>query len=148
MLANAALWPTATKQWLDENSQRIRTADSQATYDKVLCGLQKRHPNKRVAQFTADDVLSFCGEPGLAPATLSQRRTVLLGFFRWAKRAVRDSARAASVHRAMQRSRFAQRCDLSPMSRDIAKYAPRRDSLRRCRGWWWFRRLRGGAASR
>lgn len=78
-----ALWPTASKLFLEKNGQRIRTADSRATYDKVLRMMQRRHPDKRVTQFTRDDVLSFCGESGLSSATLSQRRSVLITFFRW-----------------------------------------------------------------
>lgn len=97
MLATMDLWPTAATEFLDAKSHRIRTADSRATYDKVLYGLQKRHPDKRVAQFTWGDVNSFCCGPGLAPATQSQRRTVLISFFRWATTAKGAPASVAEL---------------------------------------------------
>lgn len=85
MLRNEALYPTATRQFLDESRARIRTEDSRHSYSKVLRTLQGKHPGRRVSEFTSVDLVAFCQDGALASSSLAQRRGVLVAFFEWAE---------------------------------------------------------------
>lgn len=84
MLRNELIYPTATARFLEESSSRIRTDESRKTYRKVLRGLQSAYPGLRVSECREDHLVAFCGQGGVAPATVAQRRNVTQAFFQWA----------------------------------------------------------------
>lgn len=89
-LRGVGLWPTATERFLAEQAGSIRTLDSRKSYTAVLRGLQNAHPDRRVSEFTEDDLVAYCTavrRDGAvrSPNGILQRRTILISFFEWAQ---------------------------------------------------------------
>lgn len=77
------LYPDVVDRFIAE-SGRIRTAPSARSYVMPCRQLQRTDPDRLAWAWTRDDVLAYLGRPGLAPKTVSTRRTVVQSVFGWA----------------------------------------------------------------
>lgn len=83
------LYPTVAQAYVAE-AGNIKTEHSQVSYKKVMRLLQSAFPHKGIADFTAEDLTTFClsrydGNPGYAaPSTQKNRRAHIRSTFEWA----------------------------------------------------------------
>jgi len=78
------LYPDLFKEFA-ATSGRLRTRASYEGFQCITRMLQNAHPRQTVGQFTAHQLTEFCLQPGLAPASIRQRRSVLMSVFAWAE---------------------------------------------------------------
>jgi integrase/recombinase XerD len=76
------LYPTAATVYVNE-SGKLRTPASIASFRKVMRLLQSQYPAKHLADFTSEDLTSFCLSRGAAPSTIKNRRAHCRSFFEW-----------------------------------------------------------------
>lgn len=94
------LYPDAVTRYLTDPTSGLNTDASRKAYQKTLRALQLTQPDKKVADFTEDDLVNFVGRPGLAPASIAGYRARIHGFFSWAQwRGLRPDDPSANLKR-------------------------------------------------
>lgn len=81
------LYPDAVSAYI-HGSGRIRTKTSETTFRKVIQLLHEQHPDQHAADYTTDQLTTFClqrfaGEGPLAGSTVKQRRAHIRSLFSW-----------------------------------------------------------------
>ena len=91
MLAlDVPLWPDTVAEFYAERACSIRSEDTRKTWGYTYAQLQRRHPNKTLRDFTADDLVAFLTQqdhagPRWAPTTVRAYRVCLQSIFGWAR---------------------------------------------------------------
>lgn len=78
------LFPDVFNEFAAE-SGRLRTKASREGFKCVIRQLQNDHPGQPVSRFTSEQLTRFCLKPGLAPASIRQRRSIVQVVFGWAE---------------------------------------------------------------
>jgi integrase len=89
LIADVPLCPDTVAAFYAERAAAIRSADTRKTWGYTYAQLQRRHPDKRVRDFTADDLVAFLTQqdhtgPRWAPTTVRAYRICLESLFGWA----------------------------------------------------------------
>lgn len=79
---NYPLFPDCYLKFI-ASSGRVRTKSTENAYKIQVRGLQQAFPSKKVRNFTAIDLATYCASKDAAPATQKCRRSLLQSFFAW-----------------------------------------------------------------
>lgn len=122
-LRSFSLFPTLADRYFEDlAANRITSAATRKSKASVLRLLQRCYPDKRVVQYSEDDLVDFLRSSGVAPATIRKYRNDIVAFFEWAefrgyvarspaanlKRLVRPKAAATKVHHWLGREQVAR----------------------------------------
>ena len=88
--SDAPLWPDTVAVFYAERACAIRSEDTRKTWGYTYAQLQRRHPDKQLRDFSADDLVAFLTQqddagPRWAPTTVRAYRICLQSLFGWAR---------------------------------------------------------------